>query len=115
MIIFELCLCNCAEYELYEAPWQGPFFTSEGLPTDQWREVEESLSQLSAQEEEKSLIRRKYPSCNSHYDQDDGKAEVWCTERRLDSYRLFFVLCIDLQYHRSLLTVVLVPYLILFQ
>ena len=62
---------------------QGPFFSSEGLPTPHWREVEDLLSDLSAAETAKGELRRKYPSCNSHYDQSAGKAEVWCTEKRL--------------------------------
>lgn len=60
---------------------EGPFFTAGGLPTAHWREVEDSLSQLSALEKEKGEVRRKFPSCNSHYDQGAGKAEVWCTEK----------------------------------
>ena len=47
--------------------------------------MEDSLSQLSALEKEKGEVRRKFPSCNSHYDQGAGKAEVWCTEKRFES------------------------------
>ncbi|KAL5258036.1 hypothetical protein ACHWQZ_G012851 [Mnemiopsis leidyi] len=60
---------------------EGPFFSAEGLPSPQWRAVEDLLSELAVVETAKAELHRKYPSCNSHYDQGAGKAEVWCTEK----------------------------------
>lgn len=65
----------------YVGRLEGPFFDSAGVPTAVWRNIEDLLSQLRNIEQEKSDLRRKYPSCNSHYDQGAGKAEVWCTEK----------------------------------
>jgi len=56
---------------------EGPFFTSEGIPTPVWRNIESSLASLGEVEERRRELRREFPSCNSHYEKEF--AEVWCT------------------------------------
>lgn len=60
---------------------EGRFFAADGRPRSSWRQIEDSLLRLGETEANKKALRRKYPSCNSHYDGAAGKAEVWCSER----------------------------------